>query len=420
MSWLFMGLEGPVCEGVINRLRHPEINAAAWPVLMAIAIWIESPVIDLLSTSTTLAKSQRSYEVISRFVWYLLMWVTVAHAAVVLTPIYGFVAEGLLGVKPAVANAARAGLIILLPWSAMIGWRRYLQGILIRNGRTRSVGVGTTARVLTLVVMSVILFTTTHLPSVVIASIAIILSVGMEASVIHWLSRDVIATAFRNKPDPDEEPLTMRRLFKFHAPLSATTMVNLLVMPLVNAGLARTDRPVLALAGCGVAGAIIFLHRAITFCIPEVVITLYRGDQTRLKLRDFSLGIGALSSGLILFLGLTGLDRYLFAGLIQAKPPIAEMAHWCYLFSAAVPFVDSAQAYVRGVLTAHHLTVSRLVAVLAAIIFLVASVIVGVALRWSGPVMAGVSVTGALVAELVVLVIAWARAQTGNLSLAAR
>ncbi len=410
-----MGLEGPVCEGVINRLHHPEINAAAWPVLMAIAIWIESPVIDLLSTSTTLAKSQQNYEVISRFVWYLLMWVTVAHAAVVLTPLYGVVAEGLLGVKPEVANAARAGLIILIPWSAMIGWRRYLQGILIRNGRTRSVGVGTTARVLTLVIMSVILFTTTKLPSVVIASIAIILSVGMEASVIHLLSRDVIRTAFRDKTASQSEPLTMKKLISFHAPLSATTMVNLLVMPLVNAGLARTDRPVLALAGCGVAGAIVFLHRAITFCIPEVVITLYKGSQTRLKLRNFSLGVGALSSGLILFLGLTGLDRFLFAGLIQAKPPIAEVAHWCYLFSAAVPFVDSAQAYVRGVLTAHHLTVSRLIAVLAAVIFLIASVCIGVALRWSGPVMAGVSVTSALVAELIVLAIAWARAQTSSL-----
>ncbi len=80
ISWLFMGLEGPICEGVINRLRQPEINAAAWPILMAIAIWIESPVIDLLSTSTTLAKDHQRYELISRFVWYLMAWVTVAHA----------------------------------------------------------------------------------------------------------------------------------------------------------------------------------------------------------------------------------------------------------------------------------------------------------------------------------------------------
>jgi len=407
-----MGLEGPVCEGVINRLHRPEINAAAWPILMAIAIWVESPVIDLLSTSTTLARDRQRYELISKFVWFLLLWVTIAHALVILTPLYGVIVEGLMGVNPAVARAARSGLVILIPWSAMIGWRRYLQGILIRHGRTRAIGLGTSARVTTLVFVAITLFRTTHLPSIIIASIGIILSVAVEATFIHWLSRDVIARHFRRSAESSDDPLTMRKLVSFHAPLSATTMVNLLVMPLVSAGLARTDKPVLALAGCGVAGAILFLHRAVTFCVPEVVITLYKDEQSRAKLRNFSLSVGAISSGLILLLGLTGLDRFLFAWLIQAKPPIAEVAHWCYLYSAAVPIVDSAQAYVRGVLTAHHLTVSRLIAVLAAIVVLVGGVAIGVALRWSGPVLAAVSVTGGLLAELVVLTVAWARARS--------
>jgi len=415
-----MGLDGPVCEGIINRLRHPEINAAAWPILMAIAIWIESPVIDLLSTSTTLAKDRQRYEQISRFVWYLLMWVTVAHAAIVLTPIYGWVAGTLMGVKPAVADAARAGLIILIPWSAMIGWRRYLQGILIRHGETRAIGLGTSARVAALIIVGVGLFLTTHLPSIVIAAIALMAGVALEAGLIHWISRDVIARHLNRVTDSCEPPLTMKKLIGFHFPLTATTMVNLLVMPLVSAGLARTDRPVLALAGYGVAGAILFLHRAVTFCIPEVVITLYKGDATVAKLRAFSLGVGAISSTLILLLGLTGLDRVLFSWLIQAKPPIAEVAHGCYLLSAAVPFVDAAQAYVRGLLTAHHLTVSRLVAVLAAMVVLVGVIAVGVSWRWSGPVLAATAVTSALLAELVVLSVAWDRAKTLTQVLATR
>ncbi len=420
ISWLFMGLEGPICESVINRLERPEINAAAWPVLMAIAIWIESPVIDLLSTSTTLAKDRQRYELISRFVWYLLLWVTVAHALVVLTPLYDVVTLSLLGVKPAVAKAAHLGLIILIPWSGLIGWRRYLQGILIRNGRTRAIGLGTTARVSALLLVAIILFYSTTLPSVVIASIAIIISVATEAAFIHWLSRDVIASHFGMRNVASDEPLTMKKLVGFHVPLSITTMVNLLVLPLVNAGLARTPEPVLALAGCGIAGAVLFLHRAITFCLPEVVITLYSGDESRRQLRNFSIGVGAISSGLIVFLGLTRLDRFLFEGLIQAKPHIAEVAHWCYLFSAAVPLVDASQNYVRGILTAHHLTVSRLIAVLAAIIVLITGVVVGTVLRWNGPVLAGVSVTGALLAELLVLSLAWARARGGVAALTTR
>ena len=420
VSWLFMGLEGPVCEGVINRMSRPEISAAAWPILMGLAIWIESPVIDLLSTSTTLARDRQRYEIISRFVWYLLLWVSVAHALIVLTPIYPMIAQGLLGVKPAVAVAARKGLIIMIPWSAMIGWRRYLQGILIRHGRTRSISLGTTARVITLTTTAVSLYWFTQLPSIVVAATAIIAGVAVEAALIHLLSRDVIARYFTHQTEASEDPLTMRKLISFHFPLTATTMVNLLIMPLVSAGLARTEHPVLALAGYGIASAILFLHRAVTFCLPEVVITLYRNEQSMSKLRSFSLGIGAISSLLILLLGLTGLDRILFSWIIQAKPPIAEVAHWCYLLSAAVPFVDAAQAYVRGVLTAHHLTVSRLVAVLGAIVVLIGVIILGVAMRWSGPMLAAVAVTSALLAELLVLSIAWAKAKILNPSFATR
>ena len=91
------------------------------------------------------------------------------------------------------------------------------------------------------------------------------------------------------------------------------------------------------------------------------------------------------------------------------------MAHACYLLSAAVPLIDAAQAYIRGILTAHHLTVSRLVAVLAALIVLVATLVLGVALGWSAPVMASVTVTCALLAELAVLAFAWARAKDTHL-----
>ena len=246
----------------------------------------------------------------------------------------------------------------------------------------------------------------------VIASTAIMAGVTLEASVVHWLSRDVIARHFGAGRVSTEEPLSMKKLVSFHFPLTATTMVNLLVMPLVSAGLARTPNPVLALAGCGVAGAIIFLHRAVTFCLPEVVITLYKNAQSLKMLRTFSLGVGAASSLFILISGLTGMDRFLFSWLIDAKPAIAEVAHWCYLLSAAVPFVDAAQAYVRGVLTAHHLTVSRLVAVVAAISVLIGVLAIGVGLHWSGPVLAAASVTSGLLAELAVLAMAWARAKS--------
>jgi hypothetical protein len=50
LSWIFMAIESPIALSVISRMSNAEINAAAFQPLMALALLIESPVIDLLKT----------------------------------------------------------------------------------------------------------------------------------------------------------------------------------------------------------------------------------------------------------------------------------------------------------------------------------------------------------------------------------
>lgn len=304
LSWLFMGLEGPVAIKLISNLREPELNTAAFSILMSLAIWIEAPVIDLLSTSTTLARDRARYELISRFIWYLMLWVTVAHALVTFTPLYFVVTEGVLGVKHDVALAARPGMAIMTLWSAFIGWRRYLQGMLIRRGQTRVIGIGTTLRVSTIILASILLFNVTEWNGVVIASTALLSSVVMESIFIHFVSRRVVTEVIHQPPM--EVGLSMRQLATFHFPLTATTMVKLMVTPIIIAGLARTAEPVLAITAYQVCSTIMFLHRALGFCLPEVVIALYKDRPSRIALRNFCTVVALSTSGSMLLLSLTG------------------------------------------------------------------------------------------------------------------
>ena len=52
----------------------------------------------------------------------------------------------LMGVPAAVAEHVQPGLAVMVLWTAAIGWRRFLQGILIRFGQSRAVGYGTAVR----------------------------------------------------------------------------------------------------------------------------------------------------------------------------------------------------------------------------------------------------------------------------------
>src|SRR6185312_5359793 len=136
---------------------------------------------------------------------------------------------------------------------------------------------------------------------------------------------------------------------------------------------------------------------------------------SRLALKRFSLTVAFVASGNMLFMSLTGLDIRLFRGVMGASETVAMTAHAMFLASAAAPFLDAVQAYVRGVLTAHHLTVSRLVAVVAAAFFLMLVVVSGVMLHWTGPVMAGLAISSALTAELAALTAFWAYAQRNRM-----
>ena len=404
MSWVLMGLDGPVNVAVIQRLPRPELGAAGFGILFAISIWVEAPIIDLLATGTTLATTYRRYLLLRRFVLWLIVLVTAMHLLVSVTPLYWVATERILGLPHDLAVVVRPALIVLTPWSGLIGWRRAHQGVMIRKGMTRAIGVGTALRGIVMTVVAVgLMLEAPQISSIVIASISLISSVLSEAVFVHFASR----AALRELPrDDNEPPLTMRKLMEFHFPLTATTMVSLMMSPLVTAGLARTPQPIRALAAFQVASSVFFLFRMIGFCLPEIVITLGKDDASIQKLRRFAVSIGLVGSGTMLALGLSGLDSVFFARVLDTPPDVVRLAHYTFLGCAALPFLDAAQSFVRGVLTAQFRTTSRLVAVGAAIAGLGVTLVLGVSLHWPGFILAGSAVTAGLGCELLALVVA--------------
>lgn len=441
-----MAVESPICVTVLSRLPAAELNTAAFLILMSIALFIESPIIDLLSTSTTLSKNHHNFSVLSRFVWILVFGTAFVHAVVILTPLYWVVTERILGVPLPVAQAARFGLAFMIPWSPAIAWRRYRQGILIRFHRTRMVGFGTAVRVSTIALVNLVLFFTTRLPGVEIVGIALVSAVCAEALFAHWasvpvvrehlsqtsspkldaddkfepadapleLSDSLLAVGNIEEPsqeDPRQGPLTMRKLLAFHSPLVLTTMVALVGMPTVSAFLSKSPEPVRSLAAWQVAFSLLWLFRTITFALPEVVITLYNDEQSAKKLRDFCIWIGFATSSAALFFAASRLDIWFFTHVYKSADETARVAHLAFFAAAPLGFIAAIQGYVRGMLTAHHLNVARFTAVLVGIVALVGGLWIGLHSPWRGVLASAVAFNFALVAELLVLLFSWKRGQ---------
>jgi len=404
-----MGLEGPISVKAISLVGQgkpiEEVWTAAFNALLAIALFVESPVIDLLATSTTLTKGARSYRIISKFALLMMGVCTIAHLVAILPPVYNWIARDYTA---EVRKELWLPLVVMLPWSPAIGWRRYKQGILIRFGHTRIVGVGTFVRVAIMALVGFGAVYLTDLSGIMIAALSLISAVIAEAVFIHFGAKRVIA---ENLTVEDEGALPIRRLTAFHLPLTVTTMMQLGSNLLITQALAQTIDRVTSWPAYQVALTLMWLQRAVLYALPEIVITLHGRPGADRLLWRFAAAVSASMSGLMIVLALTGLDRAFFISVLGKSPAIAEASHEVFLLSSLIPLIIGAQCYVRGILTALHETKPRMRAVFFGLSTMAFIMWFGINQKWPGAWIGAAAPTAGAFVELVVLADAMRRAR---------
>jgi hypothetical protein len=410
LSWLFMAVEGPVAIGIISRLPQAEVNQAAFVALMGLSIFIESPVIDLLATSTTLATDRARYLALRNFTLLVMAAVTAIHALVALTPLFDVIAYGALALDPSVGEVLRPAMAIMIPWSAFIGWRRFLQGVMIRNGQTRAVGAGTVLRLATLIATGLALFSTTRMTGVSIVAIALVASVAVECLFVQLLARGAVRRTLGQPAAPGT--MGLRALAGFHFPLTASTVLVMSTSPMIVATLGRAAEPVAMQAAWAVGMSFLWLFRTVTYALPEAVIALYRQDPSRRgPLGRFCVAVGLGASSLLFLTTVTPLDGWFFVQVLQADPRTSALAGTMLLFTSMVPLCNAAMSYFRALLTAHYMTSARLLAIAVAVVTMASSLYLGLLAGLPGYALPGLGLTLGHAAELGVLRACWRRLQ---------
>jgi hypothetical protein len=208
LSWILMSLELPIVSAVMARLADPEIHLAAYgSVVFPLSMLIEAPIIMLLVASTALVRDRQSYVKVRGFMVRACVTLGAIHVLVATTPLFDLIVGGLIGAPEELHAPARIGLLIMIPWTPSIAYRRFHQGILIRFGRSRAVGAGTGVRLAAIVAVSG-LCALADLPGVVVGAAAVATGVLAEALVAGLWARPVIREALPR--EPEGEPVTTR------------------------------------------------------------------------------------------------------------------------------------------------------------------------------------------------------------------
>jgi hypothetical protein len=354
-SWLLMGIEQPAVAAIIARLPDPKVQLAAYgSVVFPIALVIEAPIIMLLAASTELSRDRPRYAQVVHYTRVMGIALTVLHILVAATPLGTWFIQAALSVPPEVAEASKPGLWLIVPWSWAIAARRTGQGLLIRHGRSRMVGVATAVR---LVVSSSVLgagLLSEAASGVMIGSAALSVGVLAEAAFVRGVATRVATTELPERSE--HPPLSVRSFASFYIPLALTPVVILLIQPVGTAAISRMPEVLGSLAVWPVVVSLGFVMQSIGVAYNEVVVALVGKPGARPVLWRFAWRLAAvLTAGWLVF-SASPLATLWFERVANLPPDLVEEAVFGLLIAAPQPASRVLQSWYQGLLVSAHNT----------------------------------------------------------------
>jgi progressive ankylosis protein len=353
-TWLMMACEGPLLAAVIARLAEPKHNLAAYGVAFALAILVEAPVIMMMSAATALVDSSENYRRLRLFTWSLNLGTTVALLALLLTPAWSILTLRWMGLDPDVARLAHQALLVLLPWPAAIGFRRFCQGLLIRAGLTRRVAWGTMIRLVCMAATALVLATQTRFAGSLVGACALSAGVIGEAIASRMMTAGTIRKLLKQ---PTENVLSYRAIIDFYTPLALTSTIALAVQPMVTFFMGQARFSLESLAVLPVINALVFIFRTPGLSYQEVAITmLARGEENRRPILRFAVLLGALAALGLALIAWTPLSRVWFQTISGLSPELAQFTHLPIRILVLMPLLSVLLSLQRALLVSSRHT----------------------------------------------------------------
>lgn len=363
-TWVMMASEGPFLAAVIARLPEPTYNLAAHGVTFALAILIEAPVIMLMSAATSVVKDRISFVRLRNFSRALCLGTTGVLVVVLMPDVYDLLILRVMGVPEPVAELTYGAMWFMLPWPAAIGYRRFLQGVLIRSGKTRLVAYGTVIRLVAMVVAALVGFFVLGIPGAWVGGLSLGTGVTVEAIVARFMAAETVRAHLDGEMDvgPPRD-VSYGEIARFYWPLALTSLIGLTVQPLLTFFMGRSVAPVESLAVFPVVHALSFFFRSMGLAFQDASIALMGDDfEHHGELKRFAWSLGTATSAGLALVAFTPLSDVYFVGVSGLTDELAAFALTPTRLIVALPAMSVLLSLQRAILVesrrTQHITVA--------------------------------------------------------------
>ena len=350
-----MGVEMPLIAAILGRLPDAEVQLAAYGgVVFPVSLLIESPVIMLLAASTKLSDSPENYRYLQRFSRILGYGLTLVHGVIAFTPLFDLIVVPLIDPPAEVIEASRTGFRLMLPFTAAVAERRFHQGLLIRFGRQRQVGVGTVIRLIATTIPLAIALQIDSASGAAFAALAV--STGVIAEAIFArvgalrVERGPLASA------RSDRRLDLRSTVQFFTPLALTSILSLASYSIASAGMNQMPAALASLAIWPAVAGLNFFTRSSGVAFNEVAVRHAADHGGHAALLRFSIGMGIAFSALVTLIALTPLGFAWFVTLEGSSPDSMPLALAATLAMIPMPLLSFLASYWQGLLVESHRT----------------------------------------------------------------
>lgn len=310
---------------------------------------IEAPIIMLLSASTALVTGRNSYRKLKKFTDILNAVITGIHFIAIIPAVFNFIAIDIMEVPENVAELAYTALVLFIPWSASIGYRRFYQGIIIRKGLTRMVTYGTLIRFSVIAIAGLILFFA-GIPGVYVGASAMSLAVLTEAIA----TRIMVSASLKevlDREDPGNMNLSLKAVTRFYAPLAMTSVLSMGIHPFVTFFLSRGYMAVESLAVLPVVGSLVFIFRSAGLSFQEVNIALMGNGKHNFDiLKSFAARLGLTLTFLISVVAFTPLANLWFINVSGLTMELADLSYLPLKIMIFLPALTLLMSFQRSTL----------------------------------------------------------------------
>lgn len=367
-----MALEGPFLAAVIARLPDPTFNLAAYGVAIALAIVIEAPVIMLMSAATSVVRDRVTFVKLRNFTRALNAGTTLVLFIVLVPGVFDTLTGTLMGLPQEVAGRTYGALWFLLPWPGAIGYRRFVQGVLIRSGKTKLVAYGTAIRLSGMTAAALLGFFVLRIPGAWVGTLSLATGVCVEAAAARLMAGRTIRALLSGAKDPPGPPrdVRYREIAAFYFPLALTSVIGLTVHPMLTFFMGRSISPVESLAVFPVVHSLSFLFRSMGLAFQDASIALMGDKFAHLpELERFGTLLGlATSSGLAL-VAFTPLSRFWFETISGLSSELTAFALTPAQLAVPLPALSVLLSLQRAILVegrrTRHITVASALEVAA-------------------------------------------------------